>query len=104
MRDRTKLLLIGVAATAAAALPAIAQASADDDRAEVPATGTDLERGSEAAIAHLGGGRVTGSEVGDEESYYEIEVTLEDGRQVDVQLDESFDVVGSENDGAETDD
>ena len=33
---------------------------------------------------------MTGTEVGDEESYYEIEVTLDDGRQVDVQLDESL--------------
>lgn len=36
-----------------------------------------------------------GSEVGDEESYYEIEVTLRGGRQVDVQLDESFTVVAT---------
>jgi hypothetical protein len=37
---------------------------------------------------------VTGTEVGDEESHYEVEITLHDGRQVDVQLDESFDLVG----------
>ena len=41
---------------------------------------------------------MTGTEVGDEESFYEVEVTLADGSQVDVQLDESFDVVGSESD------
>ncbi len=35
------------------------------------------------------------TEVGDEESYYEVEVTLEDGSAVDVQLDESFNVVSS---------
>ena len=33
---------------------------------------------------------------GNEESYYEVEVTLEDGSEVDVQLDQSFSVVGSE--------
>ena len=38
---------------------------------------------------------MTGTEVGDEESMYEVEVTLEDGRQVDVQLDEAFHVVSS---------
>ena len=38
------------------------------------------------------------TEVGDEESYYEVEVTLDDGSQVDVQLDRSFAVVGSEAD------
>jgi hypothetical protein len=47
---------------------------------------------------------VTGTEVGDEESYYEVEVTLDDGSQVDVQLDRQFAVVSSsadsEDDGA----
>ena len=50
--------------------------------------------GAALALAATGGGRVTGTEVGDEESYYEVEVTLDDGSQVDVQLDESFHVVG----------
>ena len=36
--------------------------------------------------------------VGDEESYYEVEVTRDDGSQVDIQLDRNFDVVGSEGD------
>ena len=36
---------------------------------------------------------MTGTEVGDEESYYEVEVTMDDGSRVDVQLDESFAVV-----------
>ncbi len=67
----------------------------DDDADETPITGADLERASAAALAATGGGRVTGTEVGDEESYYEVEVTLDDGSQVDVQLDESFQVVGS---------
>ena len=30
---------------------------------------------------------------------YEVEVTLDDGSQVDVQLDEEFNVVGTEQDG-----
>ena len=47
---------------------------------------------------------MTGSEVDDEESKYEIEVTLENGDQVDVQLDEAFNVVGDENDGSGEDD
>jgi hypothetical protein len=41
---------------------------------------------------------VTGSEVGDEESYYQVEVTRDDGSQVDVQLDRNFTVVGSKTD------
>jgi hypothetical protein len=44
---------------------------------------------------------VTETEVGDEESLYEVEVTLDDGTQVDVQLDEDFRVVGDERDGSD---
>ncbi len=73
----------------------------DDDETEVPITGTALEKASAAALAYTGGGRVTETEVGDEESYYEVEVTLEDGSQVDVQLDEDFNVVSSESDDEE---
>jgi len=75
----------------------------DGDEVDTPISGSDLERASAAALVATGGGRVTGTEVGDEESYYEVEITLEDGSQVDVQLDESFHVVGSEDD-AEADD
>ena len=64
---------------------------------------TPCRRPSEAALAETGGGRVTGTEVGDEESYYEVEVTLDDGSQVDVQLDENFAVVGSEADVEDSD-
>jgi hypothetical protein len=41
---------------------------------------------------------VTETEVGDEESYYEVEVTRPDGSQVDVQLDRDFNVVSSATD------
>ena len=42
---------------------------------------------------------------GDEDSFYEVEVTLDDGTDVDVQLDEAFIVVGSEAEtGADEDD
>jgi hypothetical protein len=57
-------------------------------------TGDALRRASDAALAETGGGRVTGTEVGDEESYYEVEVTLDEGNQVDVQLDENLAAVG----------
>jgi uncharacterized membrane protein YkoI len=60
--------------------------------------GTALDKASAVALQHTGGGQVTETEVGDEESYYEVEVTLDDGSQVDVQLDRSFQVVGDEAD------
>ena len=66
--------------------------------------GTRSRKASEAALAETGGGRVTETEVGDEESYYEVEVTLDDGRQIDVQLNDSFEVVGSDADDEGPDD
>lgn len=77
----------------------VATTAGDDD--EVPITGEALERASAAALEHLGEGQVTETEIGDEESYYEVEVTLDDGTQVDVQLDEDFNVVGTEADGTD---
>lgn len=63
-----------------------------------------LEQASAAALDYTGEGRVTDTEVGDEEGYYEIEVTLDNGQQVDVHLDENFNVLGQEADGVSEDD
>jgi uncharacterized membrane protein YkoI len=88
-------LVVGAGAASGGA--AIA-AGSDDDGTDSPITGSALDNATAAALEHTGGGRVTGTEVGDEESYYEVEVTLDGGRQVDVQLDKSFNVVSSEGD------
>ena len=77
---------------------AVATGGGDDDATEKPITGSALQKASDAALEHTSGGEVTGTEVGDEESLYEVEVTREDGSQTDVQLDEDFQVVGSEGD------
>jgi hypothetical protein len=96
---RKRLLVVAtIVVTLGAASVGIAIASGDDDATETPITGTDLQKASAAALASTGGGRVTGTEVGDEESYYEVEVTLDGGGQVDVQLDKSFNEVGSDAD------
>ncbi len=101
-----KLWTIAAATLAVAVIAggagAVVATGGDDN--EQPITGTALEQASQAALDHTGGGRVTETEVGDEESYYEVEVTLDSGRQVDVQLDEGFNVVGDESDGAGDDD
>jgi uncharacterized membrane protein YkoI len=76
----------------------------DDDGTEQAITGDALDQASEEALDYLGEGEVSGTEVEDEESYYEVEVTLEDGTQVDVQLDEEFNVVSDESDGSGEDD
>ena len=97
-RSRKIALGLACAGGAVAIGSGVALASGGGDDHEAPITGADLEKASTAALAHTGEGRVTETEVGDEDSYYEVEVTLDDGSQVDVQLDESFAVVGSEAD------
>ena len=76
----------------------------DDSEPDVAVTGEALEQAGAAALAHTGEGSVTDSEVGDEEGYYEVEVTLDDGQEVDVHLDESFAVLGSEEEDDDEDD
>jgi len=104
MSKKTRIAVAAGILAGAAAVPAFAAGGDDAGEVDVPITGSDLERASAAALAYLGQGRVTETEAGDEESYYEVEVTLDDGSQVDVQLDESFVVVGSEDDGIGEDD
>ncbi|MGH2744990.1 MAG: hypothetical protein ACRDN8_21380 [Thermoleophilaceae bacterium] len=101
MTDRLKGVLIAGTVIAALAIGGVAIAGAaggDDDGSERPISGNALDRASAAALEHTGGGEVTDTEVGDEESYYEVEVTRSDGSQVDVQLDRDFAVVGDEGD------
>jgi hypothetical protein len=86
----------------AGVVTALNPAPPPDDH-EPSISGEPLQRAANAALAATGEGRVTDSEVGDEESYYEVEVTLPDGRHVDVQLDESFAVVDSTPDGRDGD-
>jgi uncharacterized membrane protein YkoI len=101
MVNRTKVLLVSALVAVGAIAGAGAAIASGGDDGELPITGDALEKASAAAIAHTGGGAVTETEVGDEESYYEVEVTLDDGRQIDVQLDEQFNVVGDEIDTKE---
>lgn len=96
--NRKRKIIIGAAIVGALGVAGSTVAFAGGET-ETPITGTALEKASAAALAHTGGGTVTETESGDEESLYEVEVTKPDGTQVDVQLDESFTVVGSESDG-----
>jgi uncharacterized membrane protein YkoI len=96
MRKRTIIIITTVAALAAGGT-AIAAGARDDDATERPISGGALEKAKAAALADTPG-RVTGTEVGDEESYYEVEVTRPDGSQVDVQLDRELRVVSSATD------
>jgi len=99
-----RIVLIVALVVALAALSggiAIAAGGRDHD---TPISGSALARASAAALDFTGGGRVTGTEVGDEEGYYEVEVTRADGSQVDVHLDRNFDVLGGAADTETPDD
>jgi uncharacterized membrane protein YkoI len=101
VRTKLKAMVItaGVVAAAAGGGAAIATATGGEDRGlDRAITGDALQRASDASLKETGGGKVTETEVGDEESYYEVEVTKADGTEVDVQLDRDFSVVGSETD------
>jgi len=101
MRTKRIALAAVIAIVTVGAGAAAVAANVGDDDDDTPITGVELEHASAAALAHTGQGRVTGTEIGDEDSYYEIEVTLDDGSQVDVQLDTSFHVVATETDTEE---
>jgi hypothetical protein len=108
VKRSTKLIAgTAVAAAVAGGAGVAAAAGGSDDPAEGPdsaISGDALQKAGAAALAETGGGQVTSTEFEDEESLYEVEVTLDDGRQVDVQLDQSFAVVGSDADGADESD
>ena len=76
----------------------------EDDETEVAISGNALDKASAAALAYIDEGRVTDSEIGDEEGYYEIEITLNNGEEVDVHLDESFKVISTEYEDEDEDD
>ncbi|TFD50218.1 hypothetical protein E3T55_09945 [Cryobacterium frigoriphilum] len=65
--------------------------NADDDGR---LTGTTLERASNAALAEVGTGTVTSAEhTNDDGASYAIEVRLDNGDEVDVELNDSFEVI-----------
>ena len=74
------------------------------ETSEQQATGPGIEKAKSVALEHTNGGRVTGTEIGDEEGYYEVEVTLDDGSQVDVHLDRDLNVLSTPADNESPDD
>ena len=61
------------------------------ESSEQQATGPGIEKAKSVALEHTNGGCVTGTEVGDEEGYYEVEVTRDAATQVDFRLERAFD-------------
>jgi hypothetical protein len=98
MNARTKWIAgtaVAVAVLGIGTGVAMAVGGGDDD---TPLTGSTLDRATAAALEATGGGTVTETEVGDDGAAYGVEVRLDDGTQVEVNLDEHFEVIGQEQD------
>ena len=78
------------------------QAASQSDQ---PLSGESYDKAVAAALEHTKGGTVTETETGDSGATYAVEVLLQDGRQVEVNLDENYKVTGEEadDDGPEDD-
>ena len=98
---KRKIPLIAAVILALAALSA-GIAIAAGGGGEEPLTGAALEKATAAALDYTGGGTVTETEVGDDGAAYGVEIRLEDGTNVEVNLDENFKVIGqaADDDGA----
>jgi uncharacterized membrane protein YkoI len=94
MRRKLAIVAVLVVAVMTAGI-AIAAGGGDDDQ---PLTGSTRDRAVDAALQHTGGGSVLETEAGDDGAAYGVEIRLEDGRQVEVNMDENFDVIGQEAD------
>ena len=93
-----RMITLGAATIAAAALTGGGIALATGGGGEPPLTGTARDQATAAALRHTGGGTVAETETGDDGAAYSVEVRRADGTQVEVNLDAEFDVIGSERD------
>jgi hypothetical protein len=91
--SRTRLLVGVLVAIGALALADI----------DLPLMGGDYERATAAALQHVGSGTVTETEIEGFGASREVEVRLPDGRQVEVNLDKNFNVLGTEADDGPND-
>ena len=93
---RKKVLIPGIAALAALGIGGVALANDGDD----DLGGRTRDRAAQAALDHVGEGRVTDAERGDDDDpeAYEVEVTRDDDTEVDVRLDRDLSVLSTDDD------
>ena len=68
----------------------------DQSSSDELAPGADYDQAVAAALAETGGGTITDVETGDDGAVYGVEVLRDDGTEVEVQIDGSFNAPGSE--------
>lgn len=101
MERRTKLLIAPAVAVPVLIVAGIAARGGDDDE---PLSGDTYDRASAAALDHVGEGTVVETEVGDDGAAYGVEIERDDGSQVEVNLDDDFQVINVEADDDDGDD
>ncbi len=105
MQRRTKWIAGGALAStliiAGVGTSLAQQAASESDQ---PLSGETYDKAVAAALEHTKGGTVTETETGDSGATYAVEVLLEDGRQVEVNLDQDYNVTGEEPDDDGRDD
>lgn len=90
-----KIVIPAIAAVAVLGVGGVAWSSAASDGLQ----GDQLDRAGSAAVEAAGGGTVTDSETSDDPGEtYEVEVTKDDGTEVDVALDGDYRVVRQDTD------
>ena len=78
MKRNTKWIAAGIAA-AAIAIGGVGMTLANGGNdSDSPLTGNDLDRATQAALDHTGGGTVLESEVGDDGAAYSVEIKRDD--------------------------
>jgi outer membrane lipoprotein SlyB len=95
-----RTLVIAAAVAMLLALGGAGIAYANGGISEEQVTGPEAEKAKSAAIAAVGGGTVTEVERddGNGTGAFEVEVTRDDGSQLEVHLDGDYNVVGQEAD------
>jgi hypothetical protein len=95
---RTLVIAAAVAMLLALGGAGIAYANGGDSEEQL--TGPEAQKAKSAAIAAVGGGTVTEVERddGNGTGAFEVEVTRDDGSQLEVHLDGGYDVVGQQAD------
>lgn len=96
MDGRKRLIVAVVAVIAVGGIAGAVLAGAGDD--DKPLKGNAYDRATDAALEHVGEGTVIETEVGDDGAAYGVEIRKDDGSVVEVNLDENFEVTGSEQD------
>ena len=96
MYVKNVLLALALAMVVLAGAGVAYASGSGEDTSEPQATGPGIEKAKSIALDYTNGGQVTGTEVGDEEGYYEVEIIREDdGSQVDVHLDRNYNVLST---------